>query len=258
MEPGGHAYARCCAESTAIDPTELQWGHDVLSEYFAANDGQPEIQELKDTFFRAGSTCAVAEGNGERMIPYRRTLTAPPPDTIEALADLAQRRRSVRWFLQKPVDRAVIDRALEVAAQAPSACNRQPFEFRIFDEPELVQKVVNIPFGLAGYGHNVPVAVVVVGKQRHYFDERDRHLIYIDASLAVMGFLYALEASGLASCCVNWPDIEGKEERMAELLALEPDERPVMLVVLGHPDPDGKVARSTKKNLSQLRRYNFE
>ena len=35
----------------------------------------------------------------------------------------------------------------------------------------------------------------------------------------------ALETLGLASCCVNWPDIENKEVRMAELLDLDPDER---------------------------------
>jgi hypothetical protein len=45
---------------------------------------------------------------------------------------------------------------------------------------------------------------------------------------------------------------------MAELLNLDPDERPVMLVAIGYPDPDGLVANSTKKSLSQLRTYNFE
>jgi nitroreductase len=164
----------------------------------------------------------------------------------------------VRWFLPQPVDRAIIDQAIEIGALAPSACNRQPFQFRILDDPELVRQIIKIPFGLAGYGHNVPVVVAVIGQQRHYFDERDRHLIYIDASLAVMGFLFALEAQGIGTCCVNCPDIAKKEAQMAELMNLSLDERPVMLIALGHPDPEGLVARSTKKSISQLRRYNLE
>ncbi len=147
---------------------------------------------------------------------------------------------------------------MQVALLAPSVCNRQPFEFRIFDDRALVKKVIEIPFGLAGYGHNVPVVAVVVGQQRHFFDERDRHLIYIDSSLAVMGFLLALETLGLSSCCVNWPDIESQEKEMASLLGLSPDERPVMLLAIGYPDLDGMVANSTKKSLSQLRHFNFK
>lgn len=34
--------------------------------------------------------------------------------------------------------------------------------------------------------------------------------------------------------------------------------RPIMCLAIGYPDPEGMVANSTKKSLSQLRRYNFE
>ena len=174
------------------------------------------------------------------------------------LISLAKRRRSVRWFLPRPVPREMIDAAIEVAGQSPSACNRQPFQFRIFDDPELVQRVVQLPMGTAGYGHNIPVMVVLIGQQRNYFDERDRHLIYIDGSLATMGFVYALEAQGLSSCCINWPDIESREAALGELLGLSGDERAVMCLAVGYPDPEGLVAYSQKKPLGQLRRYNFE
>ena len=35
------------------------------------------------------------------------------------------------------VPREGIDQAMRAAAQSPSACNRQPFEFRVFDDPVL-------------------------------------------------------------------------------------------------------------------------
>jgi nitroreductase len=151
----------------------------------------------------------------------------------------------------------MIDAAIEIAAQSPSACNRQPFRFVVCDDPQLVQKVAAIPMGTAGYAHNIPVFVIIIGQQRHYFDERDRHLIYIDGSLAAMSFCFALEVQGLSSCCVNWPDVPEREERMAQILNLENDERPIMCLAVGFPDPNGLVAYSQKKPLSQLRQYNL-
>ena len=72
-----------------------------------------------------------------------------------------------------------------------------------------------------------------------------------------MAFLLALEAQGLSSCCLNWPDLEPKERRMAKLLGLAADERVIMLIALGYPDPQGLVAYSQKRPLAELRSYNI-
>ena len=244
------------ATSTAAeDPNELQWATDVLRQYFEVNDFNiPEILKAKEAFTRTPNL-----GKSRRqMIPYLRDIEKPPSVTNSNLLELAKRRRSVRWFLQKQVPRDIIDQAVEVAGLAPSACNRQPYKFLIFDDQILAQKIMKIPFGMAGYEHNVPCVMVLLGKQGNFFDERDRHLIYIDGSLATMGLLLSLETQGVSSCCVNWPEIASNDIKMAKLLNLEPDERPIMLIAIGYPDPDGMVARSTKKSLDSIRQYNFE
>lgn len=238
------------------DSNELRWAQAVLREYFQVHKQIPDLQPWERAF-------EVAAGDTEfdaamHLVPYCRDLSGPPSVTLEGLYDLAVRRRSVRWFLPRVVEREKIDRALEVAALAPSACNRQPFRFLIVDQPTQVCDLVNIAMGMAGWGYSAPVVVVVIGQLRHFSGEHDRHLIYVDAALAVMSFLLALEAQGLSSCCVNWPDIEVRERAMINLLKLEPDERVVMLVALGYPDPAGLVASSVKKPLSLLRSYNVK
>lgn len=260
------AFSRVVAASTepeeAGGPAEpdplLLWADDVLGEYFGVVADTEVIRKCRDQYREArarmnrGGECVVPT---ERRIPYRR-LDGRPEISIDDLAALAKRRRSVRWFEPRPVPRAMIDRALEVALQSPSACNRQPFVFHVFDEPTLVQQVCEIPMGTKGYRHNIPAIAVIVGRQRAYFSERDRHLIYIDGSLAAMGFMYALEVQGLSSCPINWPDIEEKEQQMADLIGLGPDERPVMLVAIGYPDLEGLVAYSQKKPLDEARTFN--
>jgi nitroreductase len=112
--------------------------------------------------------------------------------------------------------------------------------------------------GTKGYAHNIQTFIVVVGNLDAYFDERDRHLIYIDGSLANMSFMLALETLGLGSCPINWPEIESREKLMEDFLKLNPWERPIMCIGVGYPDPEGKVAFSKKRDLSKIRSYNFD
>ncbi|HAG80771.1 MAG TPA: nitroreductase [Cyanobacteria bacterium UBA12227] len=233
------------------ESTELQWAHDVLEQYFNVAGSNSVIEEAKRKFLALDKPSK----NEIQRVPYKRNTDERSPVNYDDLLKLAYRRRSVRWYLQKPVPRELIDKAVAVATLSPSACNRQPFEFHIFDDPDVVKRVASIPMGTKGFSHNFPVIVVVVGKLRAYFSERDRHVIYIDGSLASMSFMYALETLGLSSCPINWPDIEDRERVMAATLGLEPDERVVMLISVGYADPEGMIPYSQKKELDLLRRY---
>lgn len=243
------------ATATTNPDTELQWAHDVLVAYFQVVERPPVIERAHQQFQRLPPFSAT---NGEpgQAIPYQRNLQTACPVTYADLMALAERRRSVRYYLPKPVSRTLIDQALTVAAQSPSACNRQPFFFIVLDEPDLIAKAAKLPIGIHGYTQNIPVLIILIGRLRAYAEERDRHLIYIDSALAAMSFMLALETLGLSSCPINWPDIEAHERAMAKLLRLEPDERPILLMSVGYPDPDGVVAFSQKKTLEYLRRYN--
>lgn len=233
------------------DEGELMWAQNVLSKYFEAVSTEDKtINDLRNKFKKIDFS--PKEHN---MVPYKRG-TPKSKISYEELLDLAMQRRSVRWFQKKKVPRELIDKALLVARQSPSACNRLPYEFRIYDEPEKVKKVAGIPFGAAGYSQNIPTIIVLVGKLENYFSPRDRHVIYVDASLAAMPFMYALETLGLASSPINWPDFEPLERKMQKTLGLSVDERPIMLIAVGYADPEGEVAYSQKKSLDVIRSYN--
>lgn len=238
----------------SVDERELRWSRDVLKEYFAVVGHGRDIDRAR-TAFTATPEPSLTSGD-TLYVPHQRDLSEPPTVSYDDLLALSQRRRSVRWYLPTPVPHEVIDRALEVAVQSPSACNRQPFEFRIVDDPELVARVSRLPGGTGGFGHNLPALAVIVGKLRAFAKERDRHLIYIDGGLAAMAFMYAIESQGLASCSINWPDSAAEDREMRRVLSLAPDERVVMLIAFGYPDPDGMVPFSAKTPLDVLRRFN--
>lgn len=229
-----------------------QWTTDVLSAYFTAVGDAPEVAEHKKQYLLIVEQRRL---NAGKWSPYHRDRN-PLKTDFEAMLQLAERRRSVRWYLPKPVPRDVIDRAVKVAAYSPSACNRQPFVFHIIDDPAKAHEIGSFAGGTGGFAQNFPCLIAVVGQLRAYPSEADRHVIYIDASLASMSLLFALEVQGVATCCINWPDHAGPEKQIKQALNLDNDERVIMLISLGYPDPEGMVPYSQKKSLDEIRKYN--
>ncbi|WP_321389364.1 nitroreductase family protein [Emcibacter sp.] len=231
---------------------EIFWAHDVLNEYFSVVniEDNVSVQAAYEKFRQH----PVDKKDAIKRAPFLRKKG--PTITYEQFLDLCRYRRSVRWFLQKPVPRTLLDQAFAAAALSPTACNRQSYSFRVLDDPELIAKASVIPGGAGGFNHNMPVYIVVTGKLRSYVKSYDRHAIYIDSSLAVMAFVFCLETLGLASCIINWGDHPKKNKRMSKLLNLEDDERVITTIAVGYPDPTGLVPFSTKKEIEYLRSYN--
>jgi len=264
MQPRNPVFAEDYIEETVVefarvtatgglDPVEHKWARDVLDEYFRAVSGTPVIERARARFI-AAQTGDPRTLQAASSVPRERAALPTADVSIDDFLSLCRQRRSVRWFEQKPVPRALVVKALDAALQAPSACNRQPFLFRYFDQPSDARRIAGIAMGTAGYAENVPALLVVLGDLGCYPHERDRHVPYIDASLAAMQFMLALETLGLASCPINWPDVDALERRMAGALELPPHIRPVMLIAVGYPDPRGGVPFSAKKSSESLLR----
>jgi nitroreductase len=242
-------------QSGALSPClpEFDWMYSVLSRYFDVTAGSSHraIVQSRQIFgeAKAALDAAPLDSGPHQAIPLVPTVK------IDDLQALAVGRRSVRWFTSQPVAREIVDRAVSVAAESPTACNRQPYRFEIFDDPSSTARVAAIPMGTDGYEHQIPGLIVVIGNLSAFFDKRDRHLIYIDGCLAAMGLIYGLEAQGVNSCCINWPDMPEREAQMRRLLDLKPYERVIMLIAYGYADPDALVPFSAKRVIDETRRY---
>ncbi|MCA1994827.1 MAG: hypothetical protein LDL41_22680, partial [Coleofasciculus sp. S288] len=83
---------------------ELQWAHDVLKQYFSVVGSHPAIDGARAKFSALETVCSE-----KPHIPYKRDLSNPAPVNYDQFLELSYRRRSVRWYLQKPVPRELID-----------------------------------------------------------------------------------------------------------------------------------------------------
>ena len=93
-----------------------------------------------------------------------------------------EERRSTRAFLEKPVDRDTLERLLDLATQAPSAINLQPWEFTVVSGEErkrlsrvLVKRMRERNIS-CGPGATNPLPEYFVERQRRLLDVMLPHL----------------------------------------------------------------------------------
>ena len=238
------------ALSPQLEDIHLEWGQHVLEEYFLAiEEGSSLIIDSARQEFTADKN---RNSQDRCKVPHTYADKIMSDVSYEQMLNLAKARKSVRWFIDKPVELSLIEKAVEVATQAPSACNRQPFTFHFTNIPEKAQKIASYAMGSAGFISNIQSIVCIVGDLSYYDSTHDRHVIYVDSSLANMQMLLALETLGLGACVLNWPDIADRDKKISTYLQLPDYQRVINLVVVGYPDPEGLIPYSDKKTSGQL------
>lgn len=252
-------------DSSLCNQSELRWAFDVLDKYFNTVSDSKTIIKSRTNFELAKHICferkcletSATLGSffgqeSEKYSPYSKSDSIKSQISYEQLIALAKQRRSTRWFEEQAVDINLIYQAIDLASLAPSACNRQPYRFISTAKKSMATEILKCANGTAGFAENVPAAIVVVGDLSNYPLERDRHLIYIDSSLASMQLMLGIETLGLSSCPINWPDIEVNEKKIESLLSLDKNERVIMLIAVGFALPEGGIPYSQKKDNSSL------
>jgi nitroreductase len=240
---------------SSIDKPSLKWANDVLSKYFDTVEKTPRILSAWN-HYRTINTSKLKFETKKQFVPQ---LVDSPEACVVSYDDfkaLSHRRRSIRSYQNRKVPREALEKAIEVSLNSPSACNRQPFEFRIFDEPDLLKKVVKLPMGCSTFAEGIPTMIFLVGDLSAYESERDRHLIYIDGGLITMSFVLALETLGLASCIIGWPDIESRERKLKKIIGFKKHQRCVLCIAVGYPNREIEVPYCQKRGLDEVLSYN--
>lgn len=231
---------------------EKKWAHDVLEEYFSIVGTSEIIDKARQKFILKTDSNLTEKKPTPFFKPYSHEQLPQPAISVEQFASLLKRRRSVRWYQDKEVDFSLIQKAIDLASSAPSACNRQPYRFIVAANRSKAVEIATCAGGTKGFAENFPALIVVVGDLSAYPLERDRHLIYIDGALASMQLVLALETMGISSCFINWPDIEKSEQQIQLKLNIENYERVIMLIAIGYAEPAGGIPYSQKKKNEHL------
>ena len=157
-----------------------------------------------------------------------------PENAFETLKLISDKRISVRNFSSEDVSTEKIIKAIEVASQLPSACNRQPCEVIIIKNKKLKEQVLNLHCGNAGFGHLAPILAVITFDKKAFFQEHEEDAGFLHAELFSSGFILGLEAQGIQSCALNW-HVDKQTDMIAnQLLNLNDEIKIALLILIGY------------------------
>lgn len=175
------------------------------------------------------------------------------------ILDLARQRQSCRTFRPEPVPRAALERCLEAARLAPSACNSQPWRFTVVDDPATLAALGKGAFAgvhsMCAFAKTAPVLIVVetlpskaAARIGGWFQHTEYNLI--DVGIACTHLLLQAECEGLASCWLGWFN----RRAIRQVLGLPWRAKIDNLLCLGLP-LDPTVRPKIRKPLDQVRHY---
>lgn len=133
--------------------------------------------------------------------------------TKNAFQELVRSRRSVRRYLDTPVEREKILTCIEAARLAPSADNVQPWRFLIIDEPELKNQFAKELFSgiyfISKFAIKAPVLIVILARldiiaNRIGKQIQNIHFYLIDIGIAGEHIVLQAEELGLGTCWIGW------------------------------------------------------
>lgn len=153
------------------------------------------------------------------------------------LRDAIKRRRSIRRFLNQPVEEDKLMKVIEAGMWAPSACNMQSWKFIAIDKEEIKHKLTDL--GAAAFVRYAPLVIIVL------YDNRTANVEYHDhiqsAAAAIENMLLTATSLGLGTC---WVAQLPAKERVRQLLKIPHLYDPVACIVMGYPAVEPKpVAR---------------
>lgn len=175
--------------------------------------------------------------------------------------ELIKLRQSVRKYLNKPVEREKIERCIEAARLAPSACNAQPWKYIIIDEPELKEKVAQETFSTIAsfnkFALQAPVIVSIVMEKPNLLSQfggrvKDKDFYLIDIGITAEHFCLQAAEEGLGTCMLGW----FKERAVLKLLNIPSRKRIGLLITLGYAaDEQRQKKRKEVKEMSNYNKY---
>ncbi|MFX1497783.1 MAG: nitroreductase family protein [Promethearchaeota archaeon] len=153
----------------------------------------------------------------------------------EKLLQFLKNRRSIRSFQEKKISDKEIGMILEAGRWAPSASNRQPWEFIVVKSESKRQELARI----AIYGkfiREVPVLIAIIGK----INQNPKWYIQ-DTSLVSMNMMLMAWSLGIGTCWIGSMD----RDKAKQILGLGKNDYVLTILPMGYIE--GEIPQPTNR-----------
>lgn len=170
---------------------------------------------------------------------------------IEEIESFFKNRHSIRKFTKIPVDDKILKKAIKLAQQAPSACNRQAVRVYVVDKTKS-NVLKNQLSGIGGFAEEIDKFIIITGKISSYkYNEINQYIV--SASIYAGYLSLTLHAYGLGACIIQRPVIWNKNgEIIKKEYGICDDEQIICLLGVGNIDKKVIVPISHRISLDEF------
>ena len=162
--------------------------------------------------------------------------------------ELARKRYSVRAYKPDPVEDDKLQKVLEAARLAPTACNLQPFQLIVLNTKGREAELRRIYSG--SWFVQAPIVICVCGIPSQSWVRQDgKNYCDVDVTIAMDHLILAAADLGLGTCWIG----AFNPNAAREVLSLPDNVEPVAFTPLGYPDD--QPGYKGRKSIDKLVRY---
>ena len=169
---------------------------------------------------------------------------------------LIRKRRSIRRFQDKQIERDKINKIIQSALLSPSSKNNNPWKFIIIDDKELLVKLSDAKMGGSQFLSKAPLAIAVLA------DPEQSDVWIEDASIATTLLIMAAQDLDLGSCWIQIRERKhseriSSEEFIKNLLRIPVNLRVLCMVAIGYPDEEKSEKQIEERKLNEIYQNKF-
>jgi len=188
--------------------------------------------------------------------------------------DLVRKRYSLRKYSPFPVAVPVIEKCLEAARLAPSACNSQPWSFLVAATPEKVKPLAEAAFSgvysMNSFAAGAPVLIVAITERSRYSAAlggmfRGVQFSLMDVAIACEHISLQAAELGLGTCMFGWLNEKAVKKALVLLVLRVPQRQHQvdlgggrkidLMLSMGYPEDEEFIPAKRRKSLEEIRRF---
>ena len=180
---------------------------------------------------------------------------------MKTFLELAQNRQSDRAYSDKPVETEKLERILEAARIAPSACNAQPWKIIVVSDAEkrtqVADATANKLLAMNHFTKQAPLQLVILEENANFTSTvggwaTEKHYPHLDLGILAAHITLAATDEGLGSCIIGWCD----EKKVRKALDIPKNKRVMLVILLGYSaQPLRNKKRKTKDEIVSYDKY---
>ena len=168
------------------------------------------------------------------------------------MIELLRARRSIREYLNRPIEQAKIELLKEALLRSPSSRSIDPWEFIFVKDREILKKLAMCKPHGSRFLARAALAIVVCG------DEQQSDTWIEDCSIASILVQMVAQSIGLGSCWIQvrnrmFNDQETSEQYIQSLLRIPEHVKVESIIALGYPAGQREPVPPEALNHSKIR-----